>query len=63
MDLYQICSYDAPAVKTGPTPGVTSWNIGTKKPIFKFFFSETGCHRDLIFGMWHLLADLYQVCS
>ena len=27
------------------------------------FFSETGLHRDLIFGMWHLLVDLYQVCS
>ena len=60
----QVCSYDAPDVKTGPAPGVTSWKIGTKKPIFKvFFFSETGWRRDLILGMWHHLVDLYQVCS
>ena len=25
-------------------------------------FSETGRHRDLIFCMWHLIVDLYQVC-
>ena len=31
MDLYQVSSYDAPGVKTGPASGVTSWNIGTKK--------------------------------
>ena len=37
VDLYHICSYDAPGVKTDPAPGVTSWNIGTKKPIFKIF--------------------------
>ena len=24
VDLYQDCSYDAPGVKTGSTPGVTS---------------------------------------
>ena len=29
----------------------------------KIFFSETRRRRDLIFGMWHLLVDLYQVCS
>ena len=27
------------------------------------FFPETRWRRDLIFGMWHLLVDLYQVCS
>ena len=43
--------------------GVTSWNIGTKKPIFKTLLSETERRRDLIFGMWHLLVDLYQMCS
>ena len=63
MDLYQVCSYDAPGVKTGPVPGVTSWNIGTKKENFKILLSETGWRRALIFGMWHILVDLYQVCS
>ena len=24
VDVYQDCSYDAPKVKTGPAPGVTS---------------------------------------
>ena len=71
MDFYQGCSYDAPGVKTGPAPGggggggggVTRWNIGKKKPIFKFFFAEIGSPRALIFGIYHLLVDLYQVCS
>ena len=36
MDLYQLCSYDAPGVKTGPAPGVTSLkHIATKKENFK----------------------------
>ena len=26
-------------------------------------FSETGWRRDLIFAIWHLLVDLYKVCS
>ena len=29
----------------------------------KIFLSETTRPRALIFGMWHLLVDLYQVCS
>ena len=37
VDLYQVCSYDAHGIKTGPTPGVTSWNMGIKTPIFKKF--------------------------
>ena len=53
----------SPRVKTGSTLVVTSWSIGTKKRIFKFFFSETGRPRALIFFMQHLLVDLYQVCS
>ena len=35
VDLYQVCLYDALGVKTGPAPGVTSLNIGTKKANFK----------------------------
>ena len=50
VDLYEVCSYDAPGVKTGPATGVTSWNIGTKKENFKLFFSETGKPRAVIFG-------------
>ena len=63
--LFILC----PGVKTGPAPGVTSWNmsqVGTqkqRKKISKFFFSETGRPRALIFGISHLLEDLYQVCS
>ena len=29
----------------------------------KIFFSETRRHRALIFGMQHLLVDLYKDCS
>ena len=64
VDLYQVCSYDTPPGQNWTFPwGVTSWNIGTKKEISKFFFSETGRPRALIFGMLHVLVDLYQVCS
>ena len=38
-------------------------NVGTKKENFKIFFSETRKCRALIFGMKHLLVDLYQDCS
>ena len=31
VKLYQDCSYDAPGVKTGPTPGVTSLNHRNKE--------------------------------
>ena len=34
-----------------------------KKPISLKIFSETKRRRALIFGMYHLLMDLYQVCS
>ena len=35
VDLYKVYLYDASGVKSGPAPGVTIWNIGTKNPIFK----------------------------
>ena len=66
MDLYQDCSYDAPGFKTGPASGgggITSLNIQTRRKILKLFFSETRKCRALIFGMKHLLVDLYQDCS
>ena len=59
MDLYQVCSYDAPGVKTGPAQWLTSENIGAKKITSKL----AGRRRASIFGMYHLLLDLYQVCS
>ena len=34
-----------------------------RRKILKFFFSETRKCRALIFGMKHLLVDLYQDCS
>ena len=33
--LYQVYSYEASGVKTGPAPGVISWNIGPKKTNLK----------------------------
>ena len=63
VNLYQVCSYDASRVKTGPAPWVTSFNIGTRKENFNMFFSETGRLRTSICGMQHLLVDLYKVCS
>ena len=66
VDLYQFFSYDAPGVKISLAPGrggVTNWNIGKRSQSSKFFFSETGRRRALIFGMQHLLVDLYQVCT
>ena len=68
VDLYQDCSYDAPGVKTGPAPrggggGVTSLKQEQRRKTLKFFFSETRKCRALIFGMKHLLVDLYQDCS
>ena len=38
-------------------------NIGTKMENFKILLSETRRCRGLIFGMWHLLVDLYKNCS
>ena len=37
----------------------TSWNIhvGTINQFSKFFFSETGRRKALVFGMQHLLVD------
>ena len=34
-----------------------------KTKSLKIFFSETRRHRALIFGMKHLLMDIYQICS
>ena len=63
VDLYQDYSYDALGVKNGPAPGVTSLKQKQRKKTLKTFFSETRRCRALIFGMEHLLVDLYQVCS
>ena len=62
MDLYHDCSYDAPGDKTGPALGITSSKHRNKKENLKFF-SETRKCRGVIFGMKHLLVDLYQDCS
>ena len=44
--------------------GVTSSKHRNKEgKLKKFFFSETRKCRALIFGMKHLLVDLYQDCS
>ena len=63
VDFYQDCSYDAPGVKTGPAPGVTSLKQEQKRKTLKLFFSETRWCRALIFGMKHLLVVFYQDSS
>ena len=50
MDLDQVCSYDAPRVRTVSVLGVTSWAIGTKKTNFQKSFSESGRPGAVIFG-------------
>ena len=64
VDLYQDCSYDTPGVKTGPAPvGGANHKFETweqRRKTLKFFFSETRKCTALIFGMKHLLVDLYQ---
>ena len=54
-EIWQKCGY-----------WICEWEVGTLKqrsPSSKFLFSENGRHIALIFGMQHLLVDLYQVCS
>ena len=64
FNLYQVCLYHVLGGKTGPTPGVTSWNRGTKKTNFKILHSETGRLRALIFGYYVVSPlDLYQIYS
>ena len=50
-----------------PCGGVGGWwghkHRNKKRKTLKFFFSETRKCRALIFGMKHLLVDLYQDCS
>ena len=59
VNLYQICSYDAPGVKNGPAPRGHKFKHRKKEgKTSRFLFSDIGRHRALIFGMQHL-----QVCS
>ena len=46
-----------------PGGGVTSSKQEQTRKTLKFFFSETGKCRALIFGMKHFLVDSYQDCS
>ena len=55
VDLYQVCSYDAPGVKTGPTPGVISQNNRNKEGRLLFVrkmikVSIQGHHGPLVSG-------------
>ena len=62
--LGPLVSYDAPGVKTSPTTwGHKSEHRNKESNLQNYFFSGTGRCRDLIFCMWHLLENLYQVCS
>ena len=51
--------------KLAPTLGgwVTILKQEQRRKTLEFFFSETRECRALIFGMKHLLVDLYQDCS
>ena len=55
LDLYQVCAYDAPGVKTVPAPsggGVRhNFEHRNKEENFEVLFSENGRPRALIFGM------------
>ena len=43
--------------------GVTSSKQEQRRKTLKFLFSEARKYRALIFGMKHLLVDLYKDCS
>ena len=59
VNLYQVCSNYAQGAKRGHM-----FYIGLHRDKHeKIFMSETVRLRALIFGMWHHLVDLYQVCS
>ena len=55
MDLYQVCSYDALGSKLACLGGVTRFYIGTKKETSKFFFTENGRRRALIFVIYQVV--------
>ena len=59
VKLYQNCSKNL----IPPITGCHGNKKGKKMKSLKIFFSETRRRRALIFGMWHLLVDLYQVYS
>ena len=46
-----------------PRGGHKFETLEQRRKTLKFFFSETRKCRALIFGMKHLLVDLYQDCS
>ena len=46
-----------------PAPGVTCFLTYFRENMKKIFLSKTIWPTALIFGMWHQLVDLYQVCS
>ena len=61
VDLYKVWAYDAHAVKTGPVPMVTNWNIGTKKTDLNCFLSETERRRALsVVYHQHLLCGHFR---
>ena len=49
-----------PLGKSWPRLGVTCFILRKHE---KIFVSETTSPRDLIFGMYHELVDLYRICS
>ena len=62
VDLWQVSSNNTLGAKNGLARGHMFY-IGLYREKHEKIFSETTRHRALIFGMWHHLVDLYQVCS
>ena len=63
VDLYQVCSNYTPGAKNGPASGSHILHGLCWENVKKIFLSETIWPRAFIFGMYHYLVDLYQVCS
>ena len=62
MDLYQICTNNAPGVKIWPAPRGHMFNLGLHRENI-FILYKTTRPIFLIIGMKHNLVDLNQVCS
>ena len=69
MGLYQVCSNCDQGQKNALPPGGGGggghmFYIGLhRENVKKIFLSGTTRSKALIFGMWHQLLNLYQVCS
>ena len=61
VDLYQVCSLMPLGWKMALLRGSQVGTWEQRQKISKFFFAETGRLRPLIFGIYLLLVDIYQL--